>query len=235
MTAPLSSAPQIRHHLAAAIRFEDVFTGQPTEGELDVRVDTLPVVANMPRQPWQASRASDGTYRFFVSQNTAMPVGPLTVTVTAPNREYENYQPFVLTLPLPWAGPFPARSDFVVRRGIWPTRQLRLQPGETGVTGRVVDATGTPVPGLRVRMAEAPAPIAAAVPATYTASDGSFLVRLPGLRSMTGSPPVAAPRTTASLVIELLTSAMVVVNPTSPPFPVTTTIGRVSTLLITVP
>ena len=235
MTTPLMLTPSIRHHLAAAIRFEDVFTGQPAEAELDVRVEVLPVVPRMPRLPWQARRASDGTYRLLVSQSTAMPVGPVTVTVTAPSGEYENYQPFVLALPLPWAGPLPTRADFLVRRTIWPTRRMRLQPGESGVIGRVVDGTGTPVSGLRVRMAEAPAPIPAAVPATYTAADGTFLVRLPALRSMTGSPPVATPRTTASLVMELLTPAMTPVLPTSPPFPVVVTIGRVTTLLITVP
>lgn len=227
--------PRVRHQLAAAIRFEDVFTGQPAESTLDVRIDVLPVVARMPRVPWRATRAADGTYRFFVSQNTAMPIGPLTVMVTSPSGEYENYQPFVLTLPLPWAGTFPTRADFLVRRGIWPTRRMRLQPGETGVIGRIVDGTGTPAPGLRVRMAEAPGPIPATAPATYSAADGSFLVRLPTVRSMTGSPPVATPRTTTSLVIELMTPAMVPVIPTSPPFPVVITIGRISTLLITVP
>jgi hypothetical protein len=225
----------VHHQLAAAIRFEDAFTAMPPEAVLDAQVDVLPVVPNMPGLPWRAIRAADGTHRFLVSQNTAMPVGPLTVTVGEPDDIYKNYEPFVITLPLPIAGSLPTRQDFIVRRVVWPTRRLRLQPGETGVIGSIVNAGGAPVAGLRVRIAEAPLPIAPSVPYTYSDTDGSFLVRLPGLRSMTGSPPVGTPRTTVSIVIELLTSAAIPVLPTSPPFPALLALGLVNSLLITVP
>ena len=235
MTMPLTPAPQVRHRLAAALRFDDAFTSLPIGVPLDVGAETLPVVQNMPLLPWRAVRAADGTYRLLVSQNTAMPAGAVGLTVTAPGGEYEDYETFTLTLPLPLAGPYPTRADYLVRRRLFPTRRLRLQPGETGVLGLVVDGSAAPVAGLRMRIAEAPAPIAPGVPYTYTAADGSFLVRLPGLRAMTGSPPVATPRTTASVVLEVVRPPATPVVPTAPAFPLALALGRTTTLLITVP
>ncbi|HET6639925.1 MAG TPA: hypothetical protein VFH82_14205 [Gemmatimonadota bacterium] len=235
MTTPLTPSPQVRHRLAGAMRFEDAFTGLPVAARLDVRAETLPIVRDMPLLPWRAVPVADGTYRFLVSRNTAMPVGALTITVTAPDGEYEANEACLLTLPLPIAGAFPTRSDYLVRCTLFPTRRLRLPPGETGVIGRILNGAGTPVAGLRVRIAEAPAPIAAAVPHTYTTSDGTFLVRLPGLRAITGSPPVASPRTTASIVIELINPPAVPVPLTAPVFPLALALGRTTTLLITVP
>ena len=194
MTAPLTPRPEVRHRLAAAIRFEDAFTGQPVPARLDVRAETLPILAGMPLLPWRALRAGDGTYRFLVSRNTAMPAGGIPITVTAPDGEYQNFEPFTLNLPRPIAGPLVTRADFLVRRTIWPTRRLHLPPGETGVIGRIVDAAGVPVAGLRVRMAEAAGPIAPTVPYTYSAADGTFLMRFPGLLASTGTPPTGSPQ-----------------------------------------
>lgn len=232
---PLGIHPIVIHRLAAAVRFEDVFTGLPVEVPLDVRAEQLPIVVGMPRIPWRARRSADFTYRFLVSQNTVMPVGAIPLTVSAPGEQYANHRPLVLNLPLPIAGPTPTRLDFLVRAPLWPTRRLALAPGETAIDGQVLNAAGDPMAGFGVQVAEAPGPVPPATPRTFTDAQGGFRVRLPGLRMIVGAPPVANSRTTVQLAIAVEDPLAVAVAPVSPAFPVTVPLGRITNLLITVP
>jgi len=235
MTLPLGIDPRVIHRLAVALRFEDAFTRNPVDMALDVRAEVLPTVIGMPRLPWRARRAADFTYRFSVSQNTVMPVGAIAVTVTAPGEQYENYEPISIVLPRPLAGPLPTRQDYLVRLPLWPTRRLGLSPGETAISGQILNAAGLAMPGYRVQIAEAPGPVAPATQHTYTDARGGFLVRLPGLRMIVGAPPVAASRLTVQLAIAIQDPLAAVVAPVTPVFPVTVPLGRITTLLITVP
>jgi hypothetical protein len=228
---------RVAHRLSAAIRFVDAFTAKAVAQPLDVRAETLPVVLGMPNPPWKAVRGpNDDTYRFLVTNNTVAPVGPIPISVSAPGEEYASFEllePFTVTLPRPIVAhpPTPDRSDFLVERTLWPTRLLKVPPGETAIVGRVTNATG-PVPALKVRMGKAPGPLPAA-PYTYTSDSGEFVIRLPGLKTVNGG----VPTTTASLLIELLVppAYAVTVAPTAPVFPITVRLGQVTTLQITVP
>lgn len=225
------------HRLSAAIRFVDAFTAKAVTQPLDVRAEVLPVVLGMPNPPWLAVRGpSDDTYRFFVTDNTVAPVGPIPVSVSAPGEEYASFEllePFTVTLPRPVVAhpPTPDRSDFLVERTLWPTRLLKVPPGETAIVGRVTNASG-PVPALKVRMGKAPGPLPA-TPYTYTSDSGEFVVRLPSLKTVNGG----VPTTTASILIELLVppAYAVTVAPTAPVFPISVRLGQVTTLQITVP
>lgn len=231
--APLSY-PTVRHRLAMAMRFVDVFTGATILLPLDVRIEVLAAYAGMPRLPWRAVRAADGTYRFLTSVNTVPPVAAVSVVVTAPGGEYLDLEPAPVALPRPIAGTFPARSDFIVTRALWPTRVLALPVGETAVTGRVRTAANAPASRYRVTLGEAPIP--AGAPYGYTDADGGFVVRLPNVRTLS-PPPALAIRATAPLSVELRAppAFAALVAPTSPAFPVPIPIGQTTTLFITIP
>lgn len=232
--APISH-PWVRHRLAVAFRFVDAFTGAPITLPLDVRVETIaPPYPEMPRLPWTARRAADGTYRLFASNATLPPVGAVDVVVSAPGGEYADREPAAVVLPRPIAGLFPARSDFIVTRRLWPTRQLALPVGETAVIGNVRTAAGAPAAGYRVTLGEPPIP--AGAPYGYTDAGGDFLLRLPNVRTLS-PPPASAIRAAASIGIELRAppAFAALVAPASPVFPLPVTIGQPSTLFITIP
>jgi hypothetical protein len=235
----------VRHRLAVAVHFTDIFTSRPIAAPLDVRIDTLPIVAGMPRMPWRAVRGpNDQTYRFLVTNETVMPAGTLTVVVTSPNHEYasfEAFEPFTVTLPRPLAHPpTPARSDYLIARPLWPTRSLRLPPGETAILGRLVSAGATPTAGLKVTIWRDGTSMPA-TPYTYSNNAGEFVFRLPGLKSVNGG----TVSTTAPLLIDLrlppthgvavvpsqvLTDAGVVLGT-----PASVPLGRVTNLTISLP
>lgn len=232
--APISH-PSVRHRLAAALRFVDAFTGAPITLPLDVRVEAIaPAYVGMPRLPWRAQRAVDGSYRLFATNATQPPVGPIDVVVGAPGGEYLDLEPAPIVLPRPIAGPFPVRSDFLVTRRLWPTRRLTIPIGETAVIGSVRTAAGAAAAGYRVTLGEAPIP--AAAPYAYTDAAGDFLMRLPNVRTLS-PPPGSVIRAAAPLSVEIRSppAFAALIAPTSPAFPLPVAIGRPSTLFITIP
>lgn len=232
--APISH-PSVRHRLAVALRFVDAFTGTLITLPLDVRVETIaPAYVGMPRLPWRAQRAVDGSYRLLATNGTQPPVGPIDVVVSAPGEEYLDLEPAPIVLPRPIAGTFPVRSDFLVTRRLWPTRRLALPVGETAIVGTIRTAGGAAAAGYRVTLGEAPIP--AAAPYGYTDADGDFLVRLPNVRTLS-PPPGSVIRAVAPLSIEIRSppAFAALVAPTAPAFPSPAPIGRSSTLFITIP
>jgi hypothetical protein len=227
------SHPVVRHRLAVALRFVDAFTGAAIAVPLSVRAEVLPVVPGMPRIPWHAVRAGDGTYRLLTTGTTVQPVGAIDVIVTALDDEYLDAEPAPVMLPRPLAGPLPTRADFIVTRTLWPTRRLALPAGETSVVGNVRTAAGVAAVGYRVTLGELPI---AAAPYAYTDAAGDFLVPLPSVRTLS-PPPGSAMRTSAPLGIEIRSppafAALVV--PATPVFPWPAPIGRSSTLFVTIP
>jgi hypothetical protein len=181
-------AEQVRHRLGSAVQFVDAFTATPVRVPLDVRVESLPVIIGMPGLPWRAVRGpADDTYRFLVTNDTIAPVGSLDVSVDVPGREYASFEPFALTLPRPLTAhpPTPARSDFLVQHALWPTRALRLPPGETAIVAVVRSAGATPVARLKVTVWPdgQPQPVS---PYGYTSDAGELVYRLPDLKTVVG-------------------------------------------------
>jgi hypothetical protein len=194
-------AEQVRHRLGSAVQFIDAFTAAPVRVPLDVRVETLPAVIGMPRLPWRAVRGpGDDTYRFLVTNETVAPVGNVDVRVDAPGREYASFEPFALTLPRPLTAhpPTPARSDFLVRHALWPTRALLLPPGETAIVAQLRSAGATAVARLKVTIWPDGQPQPAS-PYAYTSDAGELVYRLPDLKTVVGGVVSA----TASLRIDL--------------------------------
>jgi len=219
------------------LRFADAFSRAPVNAPLEVQAETLPVVTGMPNTPWKAIPGpSDGTYRFLVTNRTVLPVGAIPVTVSAPGHEYVNFEPFTVVLPVLLVAhpPTPDRSDFLIERPLWPTRSLRIPPGETAVVGRVNSSGGmTAVARLRLRIWPSGSPLPA-TPYTYTDDAGDFLFRLPQLKSSVSGGIVTS---TANLALDvrLPPAYAASVVPTAPPLPFTVNLGRVSTLQIDVP
>jgi hypothetical protein len=237
--AALFLRPSIRHQLGVVLRFIDVFTGRPIDTPLDVRSIALPLLppppARPPNLPWRAVRRSeDATYRFVTSDGETLPTGPLDILVDDPGGAYVNFEPLTIQLPRPIVAhpPSPDRSDFLVERKLWPTRRAALGAAETAVVGRVV-STGalTPVAALRIRLGVAPL---GPDPYTYTNDAGEFLVRLPGLKGKVVGTVVTS---TAPLDIDMLEPPGYTtgVAPTSPAFPFTVTLGRITVMEIQVP
>jgi hypothetical protein len=216
------------------MRFIDAFTGALITLPLEVRVEALPAVVGMPRLPWRAYHAGDGTYRFQTTGWTIPPVGATVILVTAPGGEYLDLEPAPVVLPRPIAGPFPTRGDMIVTHRLWPTRRLTLPIGETAVVGTLRTVAGAAAAGYRVTLGEAP--IGAATPYGYTDATGDFLVRMPNVRTMS-LPPASAIRTDAPLSIEIRSppAFAALIAPAAPAFPLPVTIGRSSTLFITIP
>lgn len=213
----------IRHRLATAVRFVDAFTARPITSPLDVRAESLPPVVGMPRLPWRAAAGlSDGSYRLLVSNDTVMPIGAVTLDVTALDGLYTNFEPLVVTLPRPLVAhpPTPARSDFLVEHTLWPTRALRLPPGETAIEGRVTSSGASPIAGLKISIWVDGTPMPAS-PYTYSDDRGEFVFRLPDLKTVTGG-VIAA---TASLQIDLALPPLFVTS--AAPLQITTDAGAV--------
>ncbi len=192
---------RVRHRLGAVVRFVDVFTQQPIDLPLDVRSETLPPVVGMPLLPWTAVRgANDEGYRFLVHNNTVMPIGSIPVTVTAPGREYFDFEPFTVVLPRPLVAhpPTPARSDYLVQHPLWPMRSLPLPPRETAIVARVTSAGVTPIARLKVTiwLDGTPMPLS---PYTYSSDAGELVYRLPDLKTVNGG----VISTTASMRLDL--------------------------------
>ena len=233
----------VRHRLAAAFRFTDAFTGKPVTSPLDVLVETLPIVPGMPNLPWEAVAApTDGSYRFFVTNETVMPVGAINVTVSSLRGDYFDFEGGAIVLPLPFTAhpPTPARSDFLVTRTLWPTRSLKIPPGETAVVARVRSAGATPVDRLRVKIWSGLGP-PPATPYTYTDGSGELVFRLPALKTVVGG--VITPTATMSLEIRVPPAYVTTVAPTQIvtdagtvlPIPFTLDLGRITNLLISIP
>jgi hypothetical protein len=179
---------RVRHRLGAAVQLVDAFTAKAIHLPLEVRADTLPTVAGMPQVPWHAVRGhDDDSYRFFVTNNQVMPVGNIPVTIVAPDHEYVDFEAMTMVLPRPLVAhpPMPARSDFLVQHTMWPTRSLRLPPGETAIVARCVSAGVTAIAALKVSIWPAGTPEPAS-PYTYTSDRGEFVYRLPDLKTVNG-------------------------------------------------
>jgi hypothetical protein len=192
---------RVRHRLGAVVRFVDVFTQRPIDLPLDVRSEALPAVVGMPYLPWTAVRgANDEGYRFLVHNNTVMPVGNIAVTVSAPGREYVDFEPLTVTLPRPLVAhpPMPARSDYLVQHPLWPTRSLLLPPGETAIVAHLTTAGVTPIARLKVTVWVDGTPMPPS-PYTYSNDAGEFVYRLPDLKTVNGG----VISTTASMRLEL--------------------------------
>ena len=233
----------IRHRLATAVRFVDMFTSRPVTVPLDVRAESLPPVVGMPALPWRAvAGPNDGSYRLLVSNDTAMPGGAITLDVTAPGAQYFDFEPLVVTLPRPLVAhpPTPARSDFLVEHTLWPTRALRLPPGETAVAGRITSGGASPRAGLKITIWRDGSPMP---PSPYTYSDdrGEFVFRLPDLKTVVGGVIAAAASlrinlalpplfTTSVAPVQITTDAGVVLG-----VPFSIDLGRVANLTIALP
>ena len=219
----LGPTPPVRHTLAVAFRFIDVFTGSAV---------VEPLTASIPQQNWTAYRsARDLTYRFLVTNETPIPNGTFDVFVEIPGGAYRVVEPIQVALPLPpIAHPLPViRSDFLREAPLWPTRLKSLPPAETAVVGRIVSTGGlTGVPGLLVDMFEPPGP-APVTPYASADDSGDFVFRLPGLRGSISGGTVISQVTLTVEVSEGGTS--VVVNPNT----ITVPLGRVSVVELTVP
>jgi len=236
----------VRHRLAAAVRFVDVFSGQAVRVPLDVRAETLPVVAGMPRLPWKAVPSrNDATYRFLIGAGTVMPVGPVPVTVSAPPEEAEEYVDFenlsvVLPRPLLAHPPTPARSDFLVEKPLWPTRLLKVSTGETAIVASFKSAGVTPIARLRVKIWSGLGPPPAA-PYGYTDDQGELLFRLPDLKTVVGG--VITTIASLNLEVRVPPAYAVAVVPTQIktdagtllPLPMPIRLTEVNTLEISIP
>lgn len=241
----------VRHRLAAAFRFVDIFTGKPVDMPLDVRVETfpLPFVKGSPNLPWRAVPGpNDDTYRFFVTNNAVMPASPspIPVTVSMPanvaKEAYVSFESVEVTLPLPLAAhpPTPARSDFLIEKTLWPTRAVKVPAGETAVVATVKSAGATPIGRLRVKLwaGLGPPPVS---PYAYTDASGEFLFRLAELKTVVGGVisttamvniEIRVPPTYATAVVptQIRTDAGAVL-----PLPFPLRIGQVTTLEISIP
>ena len=239
MTGPGSFAPishpAVRHRLAAAIRFVDAFTGSPVTVPLQVEVTMLAAFPGMPRLPWRAVPAEDGTHRLITTGNAVPPAAAVALTVVAPGGEYADREPATILLPRPIAGPFPTRADMLVTHVLWPTRRLSLAPGEMAVVGTVRTAAGTPAANHRVRFADGA--LGPGTPYAYTDDGGDFLFRLPFVRALVGSPLGGTIRVAAPIDSEVRSppAYATAIAPSSPTFPVSMPVGRPTMLLITIP
>jgi hypothetical protein len=234
----------VQYRLAAAIRFLDAFTGAPVGVPLEVRAEKLPIVKSMPLVPWKAvAGLNDATYRFLVSGQDVMPVGPIPITVTAPRAEYVDFEGFSVVLPLPLVAhpPTPARSDLLIEKTLWPTRVIKVPPGETAIVATIKSAGATTVENLRIKIWSGPGP-APVQPYAYTNASGEALFRLPDLKMVVAGvissiatlhleirvPP--APYAVAVVPTQIKTETGVVL-----PLPFPVRLGQVATLQISIP
>lgn len=171
MIDPRTDSVVVRHSLAIAVAFEDVFAGTPVRAPLRVSIPAL---------AWNAVARGDGTYRFVWTIGEP-PTGTFDVEVVAPGGEYRNFEPIQITLPHAAPTP-PTRQDWMIVKTLWPTRKLRLGPGDTALVGRL-ETAGVPQPGRKVRFVGQAAH-------TYTDEHGELLAYFPDAkRDVLDSPP----------------------------------------------
>jgi len=177
-TIPVRAA----HELAVVYRFQDTFHKPP--GLPPPIRSPLEVTIALPEGTWAAFFADrDSTYRFR-RRLGEVPAGTFDVTVTSRDGEYQNFEPFGITLPVTLAGPHPTAGDFLVVKELWPTTLFRVPSGETAVYGRI-ESTTLPVADLKVRLFKGVSPPAS--PYTRTNANGEFLFRLPKLPGLGGT------------------------------------------------
>ena len=180
-------SPLLQRTLSAVYRFYDAFyfpiddSTPPVNSLLDVSI---------PNHKWSALRVEkDLTYRFSAPTLTQIaPTGTnLEVGVVDPGGEYVNFEPILLTLPLPLSTP-PVNTDFLIAKPLWPTIAMRPPAGETAVRGHIRSATSQPVGGLKVEMwlgpSLTPPP---GTPYTVSNTKGDFLFRFPLLKGQSGA------------------------------------------------
>jgi hypothetical protein len=199
-------SPLLQRTLSAVYRFYDAFffpiddTTPPIPSPLGVSIPAL---------NWGALRADDDlTYRFSALTFTQpVPSGVnLAVQVVSAVGDYVNFEPILLTLPLPVSAP-PKASDFLSHRPLWPTVGFRPPAGETAVRGYITSPAAQPVTSLRVEMWPSPGSTPPpGTPYTFSNANGDFLFRLPLLKGRPG--------TTTSFEIRL-DSGAVAVSPAS--------------------
>jgi hypothetical protein len=180
-----SDVLSVRHSLAVAIAFEDVFSDDLVRAVLEVSI---------PELRWKAVRAGDGSYRFIHTLGDP-PVGTFDVEVTAPGGEYRNFAPFQITLPHP--GPLPpTRLGWMLKRPLWPTRALRVGSGQTVLVARL-ESAGVAQAGRKIRFLGSGAPVD---PHTFSDANGEVLAYFPfAKRDALDNPPVLD----AELAIEI--------------------------------
>jgi hypothetical protein len=219
MIASPTDRPAWMRALAAAVQFNDVFTGLPVQA---------PFTVSIPALKWTALRwQADATYRFsilnapLVGGSPQLPTGTFTLALASADLTYAALEPRQVTLPLtPAHAPPVLFADYLAPLVLWPTVAFRPPAGETAILARLVSASQASVAGLKARIFDASAP---APPAgVYTRSDaaGQFLVRLPALRR--GN----TPNPTATLQVQVFDAANTPLTVT--PATVTAPIGQTS-------
>jgi hypothetical protein len=87
----------------------------------------------------------------------------------------------------------------LIKKTLWPTRALKVPPGETAIVAAVKSAGANPVEGLRIKVWTGLGP--PATPYTYTNAAGEALFRLPDLKTVVGG--VISPTATVNLELRL--------------------------------
>ena len=170
MTIESVAVPPGRRVLAAAFAFRDVFVPESAGVLVAVPLE----VSALGALAW---RGDDGTYRISLSGPApTVPAGTFPVSVSAPGGAYAALDPITVTLPRAVSSP-PVRGDFLQIVPLWPTRRLRLPPGETAVHG-VVTQLGVPQPGLRILLHPGAVP-PPGTPEARTDERGEFVYRFP--------------------------------------------------------
>jgi hypothetical protein len=222
--------PSVVHHLAAAIRFLEVFSGEEISAPLEVEAPSLPVVVGMPQLPWRAVRERN-VYRFQVSNREVMPSGSIAVTVACPAGDFANFEAINLSLPPVLSVPFPVASDFLLERPLWPTRKFALRAGETAMIVSLRSGGATDVRGIRIKAKRSGA-LPPDPPATYTDEDGETVVRLMGdaFRRIPGTTSVPVD---FDLRLPPLFAAPAAVL--APALPLTIDLGTITTVFLDLP
>lgn len=176
----MNTLPAQRRSLMLALGFRDAFI--PESSGVLIAVPLEVDVAG--RRAW---RGDDATYRVSMAGPTpVVPALPWPVTVAVPSGDYVAFEPMTVTVaPVPSTPP--TRADYLRVLPLWPTRRLRVPPGETAVHA-VIRQAGAPQAGLRVQLHAGPVP-PAGTPQARTDEGGTFVYRLPFL---SGTPSSAA-------------------------------------------
>ncbi|MEZ4235265.1 MAG: hypothetical protein R3F59_03725 [Myxococcota bacterium] len=171
--------PVQRRALAFAAAFRDVFVPAAEQRWIEVPLDVRALGV-------AAVRGADRTWRVSLTgRQPAVPAGTFPITVAAPGGEYVAFDPLDVTLPLATSSP-PLREELLLVYPLWPTRRLRLPPGETAVHGAITQL-GVPQPGLRVLLHPGPTP-PPGTPEARTDAAGELVYRFPlGPSAATGS------------------------------------------------
>ena len=179
-------SPLLQRTLAAVYRFYDAFLFPLVDTAPPI---TSPLEVSIAKFRWNALRAGDFTYRFssLTLTGPAFTGVNLPVQVTASAGDYINFEPILLTLPLPISTP-PQRSDFLIPKPLWPAFSFRPPAGETAVRGQIQSPSAQPVAGLKIEMWPGAAPVPPpGTPYTLSDANGAFLYRFPLLMGASGS------------------------------------------------